>query len=106
MGFPASDLASDGVSGSESYERCKTFVTLSLSGHLLSTDSVHVVLCGLFIGRICRSHRTVCHRCKSGYSISNAGNVFDRLAVELRRGYPFNPGAAGLSTAFHKYASN
>ena len=28
------------------------------------------------------------------------------LAVELRLGYPFNPGAAGLSTAFHKYASN
>jgi len=77
MGFPASDLASDGVSGSERYERLKTFVTLSLSGYLLSTDSVHVVLCGLFIGRICRSHRTVCHRCKFRYSISNADVIFD-----------------------------
>ncbi len=77
IGLPASDLASDGVSGSECYERSKTFVTLSLSGYLFSTDSVHVVLCGLFIGRTCRSHRTVCHRCKFRYSISNADVIFD-----------------------------
>ena len=77
IGLPASDLASDGVSGSECYERSKTFVTLSLSGYLFSTDSVHVVLCGLFIGRTCRSHRTVCHRCKFRYSISNADLIFD-----------------------------
>src|SRR6266496_2695779 len=63
-GFRASGLASGSMSGSECYERSHSFVPLSPSGHLFSTDSVHLVLCGLFIGRICRAHRTVCHRCK------------------------------------------
>ncbi len=60
----ASGLASGSMSESECYERSNSFVPLSPSGHLFSTDSVHLDLFGLIIGRICRAHRTVCHRCK------------------------------------------
>src|SRR2546428_6663473 len=69
-GPPPSGLSTDTVSEPECYERSNAFVPLSHSRHLFSTDSVHLVLLGGFNRCICRTHRTVCHRCRFKESIS------------------------------------
>ena len=63
-GLRSSGLASDRMSESQCHE-CSNSLVPPSRGHLFITDSVHPVLSGLFVGRICRAHRTVCRKCKS-----------------------------------------
>src|SRR5258705_8484852 len=62
--LPALSLASDSMSEFECHERSNSVVLLRHRKHLVCRESVHLVWFSHFNRCVCRTHRSVCHRCE------------------------------------------